>query len=109
VFIEDTGTGEFSLALAASILEKKVPLLVVTDEAKADFIIRAVSSERKAGQGEKVTRLLLGAGSGDNYRASLTISNRDGVVVFAHNIKKSNVQNAANSTANEIKKKGIQK
>jgi hypothetical protein len=98
------------MALAASFIDKKVPVTVVTDPGKADFTVRSVSQDRKAGQGEKVARLLVGAwGNGDRYHATVTIVNREGTLVFAYNVKKGNFQNAANSTANEIKKKQIER
>jgi hypothetical protein len=108
VFIEDQG--EFGMALAASFIEKKVPVSVVRNSEKADFTLKSVSHDRRAGGAEKVTRLLVGAwGGGDRYHAVVEITNRDGVVVFAYNVKKGNFQDAANSTANEIKNKGLQK
>ena len=106
MFIEDSG--EFGTALSAALMEKKVPVVVVTNQAKADFTARTASTDRRAGGGEKVARILVGAwGGGDRYHATTSISNRDGVVVFAYNVKKGNFQDAANSTANELKNKGI--
>jgi hypothetical protein len=108
LFIEDPG--EFGTALSAAFIEKKVPIVVVTDSTKADFTVRSASTDRRAGGGEKVARILAFgafAGSGDRYHATTSIINRDGVVVFAYNVKKGNFQDAANSTANEIKNKGI--
>jgi len=110
VFIEDES--EFGMALAASFIDKKVPLTIISDPEKADFVVRSASQDRKASSAEKVTRILaFGAfgGSGDRYHATVSILNRDGVLVFAYNVKKGNFQDAANSTANEIKKKGIKK
>ena len=108
VFIEDTG--EFGMALAAAFIDKKVPVSVVSSPEKADFIVKSVSQDRRAGGAEKVTRLLVGAwGGGDRYHAVVSIVNREGTVVFAYNVKKGNFQDAANSTANEIKKKQIQR
>jgi hypothetical protein len=108
LFIEDPG--EFGTALSAAFIEKKVPVVVVTDSTEADFTVRSASTDRRAGGGEKVARILAFgafAGSGDRYHATTSIINRDGVVVFAYNVKKGNFQDAANSTANEIKNKGI--
>ena len=100
LFIEDTS--EFGMALAAAFIDKKVPVVVVTDPAKADFIVRAVSQDRKASTAAK----LFGVGR-DRYHATVSVVNRDGVVVFAYNVKKNTFQDAANSTANEVKKKQI--
>jgi hypothetical protein len=101
VFIEDRT--EFGMALGASFIEKKVPLTVVANAEKADFTIRTVSEDRKASTAAKV--FMVGR---DRWHATVSIFNRDGILVFAYNVKKNTFQDAANSTANEIKHKGIQ-
>jgi hypothetical protein len=101
VFIEDQT--EFGMALGASFIEKKVPLTVVADAEKADFTIRTVSEDRKASTASKI--FMVGR---DRWHATVSIFNRDGILVFAYNVKKNTFQDAANSTANEIKHKGIQ-
>jgi hypothetical protein len=100
VFIEEQT--EFGMALAASFIEKKVPLTVVADPEKADFTIRSVSQDRKASTAAKIFAV-----GRDRYHATVSIYNRDAILVFAYNVKKNTFQDAANSTANEIKKKGI--
>jgi hypothetical protein len=93
VFIDTDG--QFGVALGASFIEKKVPLTVVADAAKADFIIKCSTVGKIFG----VSR--------DRYHATISIFNKDGILVFAYNVKKNTFQDAANSTANEIKHKGI--
>lgn len=94
--------GQFGPALGASFLEKKVPLTIVADPAKADFTLTAASDDRKASTAGKIFGV-----SRDRYHASVSIFNKDSVLVFAYNVKKGTFQDAANSTANEIKHKGL--
>ena len=42
-------------------------------------------------------------GSGRHFSATVTITNRDGAIVFAHNSKKENFQDAAQNVANKLK------
>ena len=91
------------MALGASFLEKKVPLVVVANAEKADFTIRSSSDDRKGSTVGKIFGV-----SRDRYHATISIFNKDGILVFAYNVKKNTFQDAANSTANEIKNKGIQ-
>jgi len=95
------------MALSAAILKKHVPVIPTTDSAKADFFVLTVSNATKEGGAERVTKILAfgaGAGSGKHFDASVTITNRDGTIVFAHNSKKENFQSAAQNIAGEIKK-----
>ena len=50
------------------------------------------------------------AGSGKTYEASVTLTNADGIVLFAHNSKKGDIRGAAEDVANKlndhIKKQG---
>ena len=90
------------MALGASFLEKQVPVAVVVNPEMADFTIRSISDDRKGSTVGKIFGV-----SRDRYHATVSIYNRDGILVFAYNVKKNTFQDAANSTANEIKKKGI--
>jgi len=97
---------DFGLALSAAILKKKVQVAVVTDSTKADFFLRSTSKSTKEGGAERVAKVLafgFGAGSGTHFDAAVTIANRDGVVVFAHNSKKDNFQSAAQNVAGKLK------
>jgi len=94
--------GQFGMALGASFIEKKVPLVVVADAQKADFIIRSTSDDRKGSTVGKIFGV-----SRDRYHATISIFNKDGILIFAYNVKKNTFQDAANSTANEIKNKGL--
>jgi len=102
LFIQPT---EFGLALSAAILKKEVPVTVTTDSASADFVVLTTSEAHRAGGAEKTARILFGSwGSGDNFKASTTVLNRDGDVVFAYNSQKSNFQATAQNLAKNLKK-----
>lgn len=110
VFVEDS---EFGQALSGALLKKKVPVLVTTAKEKAAFYMQETSTATKEGTGERVAKVLaLGvfAGSGKGYEASVTLTNADGIVLFAHNAKKKDVRGAAEDVANKlndhIKKQG---
>jgi hypothetical protein len=100
VFIETDG--QFGAALGAAFLEKKVPLVVVADATKADFTIKSATDDRKGSTVGKIFGV-----SRDRYHATISLFNNDGILVFAYNVKKNTFQDAANSTANEIKRKAM--
>jgi hypothetical protein len=98
---------EFGMALSAAILKKKVPVISTTDRAKADFFVSTTSNSTKEGSGTRVAKILMFgafAGSGNRFDATVTVTNRDGAVVFAHNSKKENFQSAAENIAKMLKK-----
>jgi hypothetical protein len=103
LFIERS---DFGMALAASILKKQVPVVTMTDSSKSDFFIHTASNERVEKGGERIAKaLVFGSwmGSGTHFNATVTITNRDGAVVFAHNSKKDNFQSAADNVAGKLK------
>ena len=100
IFVEE---GEFGMALGAAFIDKKVPVSIVAKADQADFTLKSTSDDRKASTAGK----LFGV-SRDRYHATVSVFNRDGILVFAYNVKKNTFQDAANSTANEIKKKQIE-
>ena len=101
IFMETDG--EFAMALGAAFIEKKVPVSVVSQADKADFTVKSTSDDRKASTVGKIFGV-----ARDRYHATVSVFNRDGILVFAYNVKKKTFQDAANSTANEIKKKQIE-
>ena len=103
IFLQNT---EFGQALSAAILKKKVPVTLVTDREKADFVITETSQLFKEGSAERVTKVLVFgvfAGSGKTFEASVTCANRDGVIVFARNTSKPNIKSAAEDVASKLK------
>ena len=103
LFIEPS---EFGMALAAAILKKNVPVVSMTDSAKSDFFVQTASNERIEKGGERIAKaLVFGSwmGSGRHFSATVTITNRDGAIVFAHNSKKENFQDAAQNISGKLK------
>jgi hypothetical protein len=85
----------FESYLSAAILKKKVPVMVVDDRAKADFIVTGGSHVDKAGWAKTIF-------VSPNPHAEASISIKDahsGNLVFAYNVDKSNAMRANQSTA----------
>jgi len=53
---------DFGSAIAAALMKKEVPVLVVTDQTKAQWIIRSASSQREDSTGTKIAKLAFGGG-----------------------------------------------
>jgi hypothetical protein len=104
LFIEP---GDFAMPFAAAIMSEKVPVVVVAQPDKADFVVRTVSDEKKAGGGEKIARSLVCwpfCGSGDKFNGTITVTNRDDVIVFAYLARKGNVKKAASDAAKNVRR-----
>jgi hypothetical protein len=102
VYIE---ASDFGQALQAALLKKRVPLLVTTNREKAQLFIEETSKADKEGSGERVAKVLafgVFAGSGKSYEASVTLTNSDGLVLWAHNSKKPDVRRAAEDAAERL-------
>lgn len=98
--------GEFGTALSAAILKKRVPVTVTTDRERADFFIEERSKASKEGAAERVAKVLVFgalAGSGKTYEASVTLADRDGMVVFARSARKENIKSAAEDVASKLR------
>ena len=103
VFVENS---EFGHALTAAILKKKVPVMVVTDREAADFFIEENSTASKEGSAERVAKVVtfgVFAGSGKTFEATVNLTNREGVVIFAHNSRKTSSKSAAEDVAKKLK------
>jgi hypothetical protein len=71
-------------------MKTKVPLLVTTARDKASLFLEEASNATKEGAGERVATVLafgVFAGSVRTYEASVRLSNKDGIVLFAHNFE----------------------
>jgi hypothetical protein len=102
VYVE---ASDFGQALSAAMLKKKVPLLVATNREKATLFIEEASKADKEGTAERVTKVLafgVFAGSGKSYEASVTLTNADGIVLWAHNSKKGDIRRAAEDVAERL-------
>jgi hypothetical protein len=93
VYIEPMGG--FETYLSAAILKKNVPLNVVDDKAKADYIITGTSRTEKAGWAK--TMFISGAPQSD---ASIAVKDaKTGILEFAYAVDKFNARHADQSTA----------
>ena len=85
----------FESYLSAAILKKKVPVAVVDDRAKADFIVTGNSHVDKAGWAKTIF-------VSPNPHAAASVSIKDahsGNLVFAYSVDKANAVRADQSTA----------
>lgn len=51
--------GDFTYAITAALSKKKVPVLVVTDVDRADYVIRHTSSAKEDSTGTKVAKIVV--------------------------------------------------
>jgi len=87
--------GGFDTYLSAAILKKKVPVMVVDDRSKADFIVAGSSHVEKAGWAKTIF-----VSPAPHAEASITIKDvHNGSLVFAYNVDKLNAARANQSTA----------
>jgi hypothetical protein len=102
---------DFGSALAAAILKKEVPVLVVTDRSKAQWTIKSVSSQKEDTTGTKVAKLAFGFGGGfTKFEGTIqVVDNESSGVLYAYNVKKGNFQSAAEAFAKHFKSDYLQK
>jgi polyisoprenoid-binding protein YceI len=103
---------DFGSAIAAALLKKEVPVLVVTDSAKARYTIKSVSAQREDSTGTKVAKLAFGGWGGGFTKFEGTIQvidNESSAVVYAYNVKKGNFQSAAEAFAKHFKNDFLKK
>jgi hypothetical protein len=96
---------DFGSAIAAAILKKEVPVLVVTDRSKAQWTITSVSSQKEDSTGTKVAKLAFGFGGGfTKFEGTIqVIDNESSGVLYAYNVKKGNFQSAAEAFATHFR------
>jgi len=96
---------DFGSALAAAILKKEVPVLVVTDRGKSQWTIKSVSSQKEDTTGTKVAKLAFGFGGGfTKFEGTIqVVDNETSGVLYAYNVKKGNFQSAAEAFAKHFK------
>ena len=98
--------GDFSVAITAALAKKKVPVIVVTDPDRADFLVRHTSSAREDSTGTKIAKIaLLGSSAGSSHfdASIMVIDKASSGVVFSYNVKKGNFQSAAEAFAKHLK------
>ena len=117
VFIESTETVDagnsqtkakqidFGAAIAAALVKKAVPVTVVTDETKAQWTIKTVSSQKEDSTGTKVAKLAFGFGGGfSKFEGAIqVVDHESSAILFAYNVKKGNFQSAAEAFAKHFK------
>jgi hypothetical protein len=85
----------FETYLSAAILKKKVPVFIVDDKAKADYIVNGTSHVQKAGWAKTIF-----VSPASSAGASITIKDaKTGDLAFAYSVDKINAARAAQSTA----------
>jgi hypothetical protein len=78
--------GGYDIYLAAAMHNKQVPIVMVTDRAKADFELSGVSETEKAGW----AKIVFWGNTSSNEQASIKIVNlKTGTVVWGYNVNKS--------------------
>lgn len=93
------------MAITAALQKKKVPVLIVTDPTKADYIIQHSSTRDEDSSGTKIARMFLTGGSGVKFEGTFMVIDREeSTVVFSYNVKKNNFQSAADAFAKHFGK-----
>ena len=104
---------DFGSAITAALVKKKVPVLVVTDKSKAQWTIKATSSQKEDSTVTKAVKIVaLGIFAGDFTKFEGTmqvIDNESSAVVYAYNVKKSDFKQAAQKFAGGFKDKFLKK
>lgn len=86
----------FENYLAAALQKKHVPLLPVTNESQATYILKGSSDEKKAGWAKVV---FMGQIHSDNAASVQMIDRKTGAVVFAYAVNKKNTLHGQQTTA----------
>src|SRR5258706_16019622 len=96
---------DFGASIAAALVKKDVPVTVVTDESKAQWTIKSVSSQKEDSTGTKVAKLAFGLGGGfTKFEGTIqVVDNESSGVLYAYNVKKGNFQSAAEAFAKHFK------
>jgi hypothetical protein len=96
---------DFGSALSAALMKKEVPVTVVTDQSKAQWIIKSASSQKEDGTGTKIAKLaLMGSSNFTQFEGTIQVVNiESSAVLYAYNVKKGNFQSAAEAFAKHFK------
>ncbi|HZS09510.1 MAG TPA: hypothetical protein VFD58_32065 [Blastocatellia bacterium] len=104
VYIEPMGG--FESYMAAALQQKNVPLVVVADKDKADFVIKGMAEEKKAGW----AKIVFQGNTSPTGDASIQIVNvKSGVIAFAVSEHRRNSLHGQRSVAEYLAKKIGQK
>ena len=97
--------GDFTLAITAALAKKKVPVVVVTDVDRADYVIRHTSSAKEDSTGTKIAKIAIMGGlwGSSKFEASIMVIDKASTgIVFSYNVKKGDFQSAAESFAKHL-------
>jgi hypothetical protein len=96
---------DFGSALSAALLKKQVPVVVVTDQGKAQWVIKSASSQKEDGTGTKIAKMaLFGSSNFTQFQGSIQVIDiESSAVLYAYNVKKGNFQSAAEAFAKHFK------
>lgn len=98
--------GGFDTFLAAAIIKKQVPVVVVTDRAKADYEISGIASTEKAGWAKM---LFMGVDNSNDMASIKVVEIKSDEVVYGYSVRKGNSykgkQSAAEACAKHLKEK----
>ena len=98
--------GGYDIYLTAAMQQKQVPIVIVTDKAKADFELSGVTESDKAGW----AKILFWGNTNSAEQASIKVVDlKTGTVVFGYNVNKSSSfrgkQSSAEACAKHLKEK----
>ncbi|HLQ51644.1 MAG TPA: hypothetical protein VK129_09115 [Terriglobales bacterium] len=98
--------GGFDTFLAAAIIKKQVPVIVVTDRAKADYEITGIANTEKAGWAKM---LFMGVDNSNDLASIKVVEIKSSEVVYGYAVRKGNSyrgkQSAAEACAKHLKEK----
>ena len=95
---------DFGGAIAAALLKKQVPVVVVTDRGKSRWTIKSISSQKEDSTGTKIAKLAFGGGGFTQFEGTIqVIDNEASSVLYAYSVKKGNFQSAAEAFAKHFK------
>lgn len=98
--------GGFENYIAAGIIKKKVPVVVVSDRSKADYEISGISQSEKAGWAKM---LFMGSEASREQASVQVVDLKNDEVVFAYSVHKANSfrgkQSAGEACAKHLKEK----
>jgi hypothetical protein len=98
--------GGFDTFLAAAIIKKQVPVVVVTDRAKADYEITGIANTEKAGWAKM---LFMGVDNSNDMASIKVVYLKSDEVVYGYSVRKGNSargkQSAAEACAKHLKQK----
>jgi hypothetical protein len=96
----------FDKALAAALVKKKVPVMLVTDKSRAEYVIEGTALQNESGRADAVKTLIFGSSSSKTDVTLKVIDEENSIVAYAYHvtIKKDDFKSAAEDFAGRFKK-----